>query len=333
MAMSKATQEKRFAQLATATLVYTLLVIVWGAFVRVSDSGDGCGTHWPTCQGAVLPPSPTVKTLVELGHRVTSGPILGLMVIGQTIWSFFVFGKGHLARKAAVASLIFTVTEALVGAALVLLRKVARDQSTSRGYWMSGHLVNTLILVATLALVVWAAKRPLTTRLTFFGNGRSGRPARLALAGMVAVVLTSVTGAIAALGDTLFPASSFAEGVKADFDGSAHIFLQLRALHPFAAVVTAILLVAVATMLSQRKLVADESTRLAARRLGLAVFVQMAIGIVNLALAAPMVLQLVHLLFADLLWIALVYTAASAASAPSLEAETNAAAPAAPSAA
>ncbi len=333
MAMSKATQERRFAQLATATLVYTLLVIVWGAFVRVSDSGDGCGTHWPTCQGAVLPPSPTVKTLVELGHRVTSGPILGLMVIGQTIWSFFVFEKGHLARKATIASLVFTVTEALVGAALVLLRKVARDQSTSRGYWMSGHLVNTLLLVATLSLVVWAARRPLATRLTFFKNGRAGRPARLALLAMGLVILTSVTGAIAALGDTLFPAASFAEGVKADFDGSAHIFLQLRALHPFAAVVTAILLVAVATMLSQRKVVTDEATRTAARRLGLAVFAQMGIGIVNLALAAPMVLQLVHLLFADLLWIALVYTAASAASAPSVEAETPATAPAAPSAA
>ena len=45
----------RFAKLAWAVVAVNLLVIVWGAYVRASFSGDGCGDHWPLCNGQVIP--------------------------------------------------------------------------------------------------------------------------------------------------------------------------------------------------------------------------------------------------------------------------------------
>ena len=63
----------RFAVAASALLVYTVAVVLWGAYVRATLSGDGCGDHWPLCNGVAVPTDPSIKTIVELTHRVTSG--------------------------------------------------------------------------------------------------------------------------------------------------------------------------------------------------------------------------------------------------------------------
>ena len=49
---------RSFARFAGAVLGYNLLVIVWGAYVRASGSGAGCGNHWPLCNGVVVPNAP-----------------------------------------------------------------------------------------------------------------------------------------------------------------------------------------------------------------------------------------------------------------------------------
>jgi len=54
-----------FAKAAWGVLAYSILVILWGAYVRISFSGDGCGDHWPLCHGEVIPTAPSVKTLIE----------------------------------------------------------------------------------------------------------------------------------------------------------------------------------------------------------------------------------------------------------------------------
>src|SRR5690606_10550334 len=56
---------RAFLRYAWVTLGVTLLVIVWGAVVRATGSGAGCGSHWPLCNGVVVPPDPTTATIIE----------------------------------------------------------------------------------------------------------------------------------------------------------------------------------------------------------------------------------------------------------------------------
>jgi heme A synthase len=173
----------------------------------------------------------------------------------------------------------------------VKLEQVAQNASVGRAYSLSGHLVNTLMLVACLTLSVWWAR----------GGGRlrwHGRAAALAMAAVLLFVLVGISGAIVALGDTLFPARSLAEGFRQDFNPAASFFLRLRVLHPILAVVTAAWLVFYGAVLRRWFLT------------GLAIL-QVAAGALNLFLLAPIWMQMVHLLLADLVWIALVVAAAA----------------------
>ena len=68
------------ARYAWLVLAYNVAVIGWGAYVRATGSGAGCGSHWPLCNGAVLPRAAEAATLIEFTHRVTSGIALLLVV-------------------------------------------------------------------------------------------------------------------------------------------------------------------------------------------------------------------------------------------------------------
>src|SRR4051812_28142504 len=98
--------------------------MLWGAYVRASGSGAGCGAHWPLCNGVVLPPSPQLGTVIEFTHRLTSGLSLALVLL-LAIWTFRAFPRGDRMRKAAGLSLFFVISEALIGAGIVLLKLVA----------------------------------------------------------------------------------------------------------------------------------------------------------------------------------------------------------------
>ncbi|MDI1437523.1 COX15/CtaA family protein [Polyangium sorediatum] len=295
-----------FRRVAWATLVVTLGVILWGAFVRATGAGAGCGSHWPTCNGEVLPRAPSVKTLIEFTHRLTSG-IAFLLTLLQLVWAFRAFPRRHAVRFGAVASMFFMVTEAAVGAGIVLFERVAGDTSIARGYWMSAHLINTFLLVAAMTLtVLWASGGPLPRR-------SSGTPTYVLGGGLLGVVAVGVTGAIAALGDTLFPAKTLSEGLAADVSQTAHVFVQLRVYHPIvASVVAAYLLFATGFVTSHRPALLKP-----ARLVSALVIVQIGAGFLNLFLLAPVAMQLIHLLLADLVWMALVVlTAWSLADAP-----------------
>lgn len=296
----------RFRRIAWATLAVTLAVILWGAYVRATSSGAGCGSHWPTCNGEVIPRAPSVKTLIEFTHRVTSG-IAFLLTLLQLVWAFRAFPRRHAVRFGAATSMFFMVMEAAVGAGLVLFERVAGDTSIARGYWMSAHLINTFLLVASMTLtVLWSSGGPLPRR-------SSGVPTYVLGGGLVGVVAVGVTGAIAALGDTLFPAKTLSEGLAADVSQTAHVFVQLRVYHPIVAgVVAAYLLFATGFVTSQRPNLLKP-----ARLVSALVIVQIGAGFLNLFLLAPVAMQLVHLLLADLVWMALVVlTAWSLGEAP-----------------
>jgi heme A synthase len=307
MAKTPPPEHRRFAAFCWLVLAFNLLVIVWGAFVRASGSGAGCGSHWPLCNGAVVPRAAAVETLIELGHRLTSGVAL-LLVIAMVYLAWRRFPAGHRVRLAAATSLFFIVTEALIGAGLVLLELVAENSSSARGYWVSGHLVNTFLLVASLTLTAWwAGGAP-----AFQVRWRDPLTAIFAAA-IAGMIVLGASGAVTALGDTLFPASTFAEGKEMTFAADAHLFVRLRIWHPtLALLVSAIIGAAALAAARARPGAAVRNWAIATASL---VAIQLVLGLANMWLLAPIPLQLLHLLLSDLLWIALILLAATALAA------------------
>ncbi|MEO8449596.1 MAG: COX15/CtaA family protein [Gemmatimonadota bacterium] len=294
-----------FRRYAGLTLAYNLAVIVWGAFVRASGSGAGCGRHWPLCNGTVLQKSPRLETIIELVHRTTSGLAL-VAVLVLFVWARRRFAAGHLARRAAVFSLIFIVTEAAVGAGLVLLELVAGNDSMLRAGYLAVHLTNTFLLIGSLTLAtIWGGERRPVPRAA-----GSDRDRRWIFGVALALIAVGISGAITALGDTLFPAASLAAGLEQDRSATAHLLLRLRVIHPIAAGAAGIAAILGGWRLTRR--IADERlARWAATVTGL-VLVQWVAGTVNLLLLAPVALQLVHLVLADLVWLAWVAVGAHA---------------------
>ena len=287
---------------ASLTLAAVLGVILWGAYVRASGSGAGCGAHWPVCNGTVVPRAPSTQTLIEYTHRVTSGLSL-LLVVALFIAAVRVHPRGHTVRNAALASLVLMLVEAALGAGLVLLELVALDASVRRAVAMSLHLTNTFLLLAALGTCTWHTfAGPLRARV------RQGPGLLVAVVGFFVV---GISGAIAALGDTLVQL-----GVKSTF---VELLIGLRVSHPVLAVAECLLLFAVCSQLwSQRP-----GTRRPLAWLGGLFVLQLVVGVSNVALAAPVWLQLVHLLVADCVWLALVVVARVAMTSPQNEAAVS----------
>ena len=293
----------RFAKYAWGVLALNMFVILWGAFVRASGSGAGCGSHWPLCNGGVIPPSPQLETIIEFTHRITSGVSL-LLVVGLLVWAFRAYPKGHSVRLGAVLSMIFMITEALIGAVLVLFSWVAKNESTGRVISVALHQTNTFLLLALLTLTAWWASGGTPMRLKGQGIGL------WALGfGLFGVLILGVSGAVNALGDTLFPARSLAEGISQDFSPTAHFLIRLRVWHPIIAISVGLYLIFVCGLVGMFR-----PQPILRRFVGLLiafVLLQLTAGLVNVLLLAPVWMQLVHLFLADMVWIWLVLVTAN----------------------
>ena len=289
----------RSARAAWTALAVNLGVIIWGAFVRASGSGAGCGAHWPLCNGEVIPHSARIETLIELTHRATSG--LALLAVAWLVYEAFrLRPKSPALRGAAIGSAVFILSEAAVGAGLVLFRLVADNESMARALFMGAHLVNTFLLLGALGLSVHFATggepldlraRPRVTTLLFVALG--------------AVILAGASGAVAALGDTLYPSSTLAAALSQDLSPTAHVLIRLRVLHPLIAITAGVLAV-LAARLGGRLHPAALDARWVLR-IEILVAAQFAAGVANVLLLAPTWLQLLHLTLADLVWLALVF--------------------------
>jgi len=297
----------RFAKFVWVVLAVNLLVILWGAVVRATGSGAGCGAHWPLCNGEVVPTAPQVETFVELFHRITSGIALVFVVV-MLIGAFRAYPKGHAVRAGAVMSMIFMLLESLVGAFIVLMRLTGNDTSVGRAMVIAMHQVNTLLLIGAITLTGWWA----------MGGGRirlrgHGALAGMLIAGIIGLLIIGATGAITALGDTLFPATSLVQGLEQKFDPAANFMVRLRIVHPTLAVMMAVYVTVLAQFVAKRA--GDDTTRRAARLLLALFFAQLLLGVTNVLLLAPVWMQLIHLLMADVVWITFVLLSASALSA------------------
>jgi heme A synthase len=271
--------------------------------VRATGSGAGCGSHWPLCNGEIIPRTDVVETAIEFTHRITSG-IAFLLVLGLLVWVLRTAPKGRDIRWSSWGAMIFMISESLVGAGLVLFEWVAGNISIARVVVMAVHLVNTMLLLLFLTLTSWWASGG--PKVDLKGQGRIKW---LLLIAFIAVILMSMAGAVTALGDTLFPADTLVEGIQADLSPTAHFLVRLRVWHPFFATVVGFYLYFLARFILNHQI--NPIVRKFTFGMVAIFGVQLAAGALNLILLVPVWMQIIHLFLATLVWISLALLSAT----------------------
>ena len=290
-------------------VAFNILVILWGVFLRSSKSGDGCGQHWLTCNGEVLPSAPQLKTIIEFSHRMMSA-VDGLLMVAFVVWAFLIWYRNREAAvkttlKLAAIALFFVATEGAIGAGLVLTGNTAETLTAARPFWMAGHLINTFILMAFLTLTARSASGSAALKFRI-----ESKYLIALIIGAAAIFVVGITGSIAALSSMLFPAGTLTEGMAKDFSSTSNILLRLRLLHPITAILTSVFLIFLTGWLTKER-GNDKKVSRWSNILSVLVLAQIAFGSATLLTLAPIVMQLGHLLFADTIWISFVLFSAS----------------------
>jgi cytochrome c oxidase assembly protein subunit 15 len=282
---------------AWLTLAFMVLVVLWGAVVRATSSGAGCGANWPLCNGDFFPHHPRLATVIEFTHRSMSG-VCTFLVVALLVWTFRGTDKGHRARKAAVWSAGLLISEAFFGALLVLLHYVEHNVSAGRVVMQSIHFTNTMLLLAALSLTAWfLARQSVSARASALDSeGTRG----IAILAIVATIIVGATGSLAALADTLFPSVSLSAAFAEDFSSSSPFLVHTRWIHPASALISLLCVFLLASKVRGR--ISQMVMALLAA--------QIVLGVADVLLLAPTWMQVVHLLGADLYWIALTALAA-----------------------
>lgn len=302
-----------FAKYAWFALGYNVLVIVWGVFLRASRSGDGCGQFWLTCNGELIPSAPQFKTIIEFSHRMTTA-IDGFVMLILLGWAIrlFLANRSTQTRRilaATIGSFIFVITEAAVGAGLVLTGNVAEAVTDTRPLWAMGHLINTFILLTFLTLTAWFATRERSVKF-----GVDTKTTLLIAIGVIALLLVGLSGSLAALSNMLFPSQTLAEGMAKDFSETSNLILRLRLSHPILSILAAVYLIFLSGWLKAKS--GDPNVGWWSNAVSLLVVGQVIFGGATLLTLGPIIMQLGHLLLADAVWIAFVLLVASYLNAP-----------------
>jgi heme a synthase len=286
---------KYYSLFAWFFLVFNFYVILGGAYVRATGSGAGCGDHWPLCNGVVVPTFSTIHTIIEFTHRVSSG-IVAIGAVLLIFWAFKVTKKGDPVRTSAIVAFAFVVFEAFLGAGLVLFGLVANNSSSVRALVMSLHLVGTFILIGSISLTAaWSSGFKI---MNLNGQGKKIIPILLIIIGMFIV---GMSGAITALGDTLFKPNYVGEGLINDINNANHFLKTLRMYHPIFAIIVALYTVFISWNMTNK----NSSSLLKKLTLLITIIfsIQIITGFINIVLLAPVWMQILHLLIADMAWV------------------------------
>jgi heme A synthase len=296
-----------FAVAAPWVTAATVLVVLMGAVVRITGSGAGCGQHWPTCHGEVVHLPKSVETWIELSHRATSGlDFLGVLGLSGLA---FLLAPRHPARIAALLAIILMVIEVAIGARLVLLNLVGSNMSFDRVVVMPAHLVTTSLLIGSLTAASYFSSSSRLKRDATL-TPRAARSLRAALLWTIGagalLLLVSMTGAITALGDTVYPVQGQGtlEHLQNDQAASSHLLGKLRVVHPLLA------LLGVGGLWLAAGRAREATSAEAVQKLGAALYVggglALVVGVSNIWLAAPGYIQVTHLFVACMLWLGVV---------------------------
>lgn len=291
----------KFTSFAWIVLIYNLAAVAWGVFVRASKSGDGCGSHWPLCDGASDPLNGSIARIIEASHRISTG-LCGVLVAAMVVMAIRNFPKGHQARSASWVAFGFVCLEGGIGAALVKFKLVAENDSAARAGIMSFHVVSTFLLLSAIAIAAMASTGSGRVRLK--ANG--GIAATLGL-GLGGVILLAVSGAISALGHTLKPVTNV---LAAASNPGTFWMVRLQPYHPYLSVAIGIYLAMMAGLLIHFR--PSGLVRKASLIMLVAFVGQCALGLVNIQLLAPIWMQMLHLVTADVLFVALVIAGCAA---------------------
>lgn len=291
---SLTTARRKFRTLAWSVLAFNVVVVLGGAIVRATGSGDGCGASWPLCTDRIFPSNPGLETVIEYSHRVTSAlAVLGVVVM--FVFAVRLYEKGGRVRKAATASLALLLFESVLGALLIIFSWVDQDASIGRMVVVPIHLLNTYILIGALTLTAWWSS----------GNPGPTKPIdprvkRSLILSALGLLLIGAMGALTALADSLYPAESFLSGLTEEFSDGAPWLLQVRILHPIVAIAVGL---GVAYVVMRLSPTATSRTKRLGAIVGGLIVAQFFIGLVNVMLAAPLETQVIHLAIADTIWI------------------------------
>ena len=285
---------RKYRVLAWSVLVFNVLVVLGGAIVRATGSGDGCGESWPMCTDRIIPANPGLETVIEFSHRVTSAlAVFGVLAL--FVFAVRLYAKNHRVRRAATASLALLLFESVLGALLIIFGWVDQDASIGRMIVVPIHLLNTYILVGALTFTAWwSSGNPGPTKPI------DGHMKRSLALGAVGLLLIGAIGALNALGDSLYPAESFLSGVTEEFSGDAPWLLQIRIFHPLVAIAVGL---GVAYVVMRLTATATDRTRRFGTVVSGLIVLQLFVGLLNVLLAAPLETQVIHLAIADTIWI------------------------------
>lgn len=283
-----------FSQTVFINLIYLLFVICFGAYVRMTGSGAGCGNHWPLCNGDVIPRTPILQTVIEYSHRITSGFLLIFSLI-LCYLSVKFFPKKHFIRFLCFLYLGLLIVESLLGAFLVIFEHVAQNKSVYRAFSTSFHLINTFLLVLVAGGILYFSKYKTIVLKTI---PRARRV--LLLVGGILFIVVGLSGAITALGDTLFPVDRVWDAILRSQSTAEHLFVRLRVYHPFFAIFTALYIIFVCCFLKNS---INYKTKLFAQFTIILFVFQIFLGYLNIYFHAPYLIQIIHLFCALLTWL------------------------------
>lgn len=179
-------------RLSIAALALAFFQIVFGAIVRITGSGWGCGEHWPKCDGHWFPPLDRVDLIIELLHRYLAlGLTVAVLALAVSAWrrrSLPGVGGGGGVLRPATLALGIVVATALLGAATIKLRL--------NPLIIVAHLVLAMSLLAALIVAAMRAGGFGAARAT--GSATAGRTWRVARAAAVLAFIVLVLGALTA---------------------------------------------------------------------------------------------------------------------------------------
>lgn len=290
-----------FATFSLITLLYNLLVVAYGVFLRAAGLGDGCGENWPLCTGSKNPEKGSFATFVEVTHRLST-TLVGLFAIIMVIWAVRYFAKGHPVKKYAIGFLLLTLVEGLVGRHLVLHGLVTGKDTVERALWMALHVLSTFILLGCNMGAVLASSgiRPIKLK----GQGVVGW---LIAFGFVGTILLGVSGAISAFGHQVRPD---VHGLSERLQLGAFWASKLAIAHPVGSASIGLFMFLMCGLVQHLR--PDPAVKTACRWVMILLGVQLGVGLVNILLKAPIPIQMIHLVLADLNWISMVLLATAA---------------------
>jgi heme A synthase len=282
-----------FRRLAVATAVATYLLIVWGGIVRVTGSGNGCGTtdQWPLCHGSLLP-AWQINTLIEFTHRWIAS-ICTLLVIVLTACTWIWYRHQRRIRIGATVAAVLFVVQIALGALTV--------EFNLPGGVVMIHLANALLLFGVLIYVAVVATTVGTTR----------QPSKLvsgAVASVTGPVIAAVIGTflVAMSGAFVVETSSGAGCNSWPLCGSGFSLPTgqagtINAAHRLVALVVVLLLGGLMAVILRRRR-GERAVRIGAMSVNLLLILQVAAGALVVELGLPAWARGLHLALASLLW-------------------------------